>query len=368
MFAVMAVSLIIFCSFRFDFISFAFILFALSSFLSSLLNGLVGFMFTPIILSISAFIIYTYCKENKPLVKWMFFAAFIADIVFLIIFIIAYREDILSLNFTRLGDKFGDENDIAIFMGFGAFFSAHYFFNKKNIFIKIGTFISFVLFALSGFTSGSKIFLFIVLFSLVFHIIVFFGKRKWWLSLICIVAIFACGFALLQLPFLSTLKTRLEMFFATFFGTTSNQSTADISTIDRLSMFVAGITMFLRRPMFGWGIWGFATYGGFGHGWSHNHFSELLCNYGLVGFILFHIPIISAFYYHYKNHDKKTTVSEFGVILFFIMCMFSVSLESQKLYAYIIGLAISVICKPHDLLSFRLNFKKRKNDENSRDY
>jgi O-antigen ligase len=174
----------------------------------------------------------------------------------------------------------------------------------------------------------------------VFTIFLFFGKKRFYISLIIVGVSIGIFVLLLNLPFFSTMKDR----FLTMFSTLTNKSiegtnTSDMSTIGRIQMFQNGVEMFFRKPLFGYGVNGFFVSSSYGGSWSHNHFSETLCSFGLLGTILYHIP----FYYSIKgffdkNRSKNSNISLI-LICFFVMMMFSVALVSQKIFAYTIGLA-----------------------------
>ena len=335
--------------FHFDTISLALFLFAFSAFFSSLINGMKGFNFTPILLPILIILIYGYAKMSKSSKK-MLFAAYFGIIVFLICFIYHYRQQLLHLDFSsRLGDYFGDENDIAIMLGFGIVTTIYLILFSKKIGIIIPSVILLIPFLVCGFSTGSKIILLIIVISIVISIFLFFGKKKWWVSLIVIVSFIAIGIILLSLPMFSTISTRLYQFIYTMTGQSVKGTTkTDYSTIFRYYMFCDGIEMFLRKPLFGFGIWGFATYGGINNGWSHNHISEGLCNFGAIGFILFHIPFIKSYIRFFKEKDKKQFIHPFLLLIFFTAAMISVSFFTQKIFAFVIApiYALMIESKP----------------------
>ena len=90
--------------------------------------------------------------------------------------------------------------------------------------------------------------------------------------------------------------------------------------------------MFLRKPLFGFGIDGFSVYGGMNEGWSHNHFSESLCDFGILGTIAFHTPMIASLFL-LKKKRSMTRLKPLLMMLFFIICMSSVALFSAKLFS-----------------------------------
>jgi len=350
---------------RVDIVICSLALFSFSAFISSALNGFHGFNFTPILLPIATSIIYMFSKATSAS-KTMLLSAFFGMCVFLVAFIIHYRSDIVSMNFNeRFGRDFGDENDIAILLGFGFTYAFYKTLDSKKTLIIIPLSILFILFAFCGLLTGSKIFVLILFFGTTISVFIRLGKKKWWISLLIVCGIVVLGVVLLTIPAFAVVKSRFDMFFRIFFSDSSSSSRADYSSIFRLYMFQDGIEMFLRKPLFGFGIWGFATYGGLNNGWSHNHFSEGLCNFGLIGFLLFHIPLFSSLFNYFYSKDKKQKNESFVLLSFFLISMISLSFFTQKIYAFVSAPVFSSFMHKR-LFDFNLHSKKiGDNHENS---
>ena len=163
-------------------------------------------------------------------------------------------------------------------------------------------------------------------------------KRKIYISII-IVAVVALtvGFGIAFVPQLATFKTRLMASINVFIPIWKGKVYYDRSTVDRFGMFVDGIVMWLRKPIFGFGNHAFFICSSYGFSWSHNTFSELLCEYGFVGFIFFMFPLCFAFLQVKKDRKKRLMLLP---LMFFATINFSVAVESQKIYAYSIGIIV----------------------------
>ncbi len=367
-----AVSLALFYPIKIDILSISLLFFVVSAFLSSAITAFKSFKITPYYLAVLIFLLYTYFRSVKKTInlKSFIFAAYIGTVLFLFFYIVKYRNEILSLSFERLGKLFGDENDIALFLSFGAACSLYYFseVNKTNIVFPFISMLLFLLFAFCGFTTGSKIFILVLFLSFIFIPFKICGKKKWWIALLIIIIGLLLFYAVIHLPFMYTIKQRFYGFISTLLGiSVESGSTREMSTVNRLDMFLCGIEMWLKRPMFGWGSWGFATYSGATGGWSHNNFSESLCNFGLVGTVLFNFGFIISFisYFSMCSVEKKKYSIMFFLLLFYIVAMFGVALNSQKLYAYVIGVVFAGLTELKtlmciDLKTMRLNKKGRK--------
>lgn len=160
------------------------------------------------------------------------------------------------------------------------------------------------------------------------------GSKKWWLSLIELSLLAGLIVLIFLLPPFETIRTRFLSMINLFTDKNIDGTYRDGSTITRFYMFVDGIELFLRKPIFGFGLGGFASRGGIMNVWSHNHISEMLCNTGIVGSVLYHFPLIYSFKFigKDKNYEKYFML----IILFFIQ-MISVALTSEKFFAFLIG-------------------------------
>ena len=283
----------LFGKFKIDLIFLSFVLFSIFSVLSTLINGFHSKTTTAPFLSLFASFCYLLCKHEKKKCHLLFLGAYIGTVFFMFVFFAYYWDSLVHFDFERLGAYFGDINDISLFMFFGYISSLFIIFSsRKQIGVLIIEAIFCLLFFYCGMSSGSRIFIILVFISTVVFIFLFFGKKKWWISLIIILSFLLTAFLVLQLPAFSTIEKRLLSMISTLFGKSiKGTTTNERSIVTRFKMFLSGIDMFLRKPLLGWGISGFAVFADYTQGWSHNNFSESLCNFGLVGTFFFHLPL-----------------------------------------------------------------------------
>lgn len=344
-----------------DLISVCFILFCVSAFISVIINwSFNSFVFTPFALIIFTCLTYMYCIVNKDMIKFFLIGSLIGIFGFIIIFIIKYFSSIIHLSFVRLGNDFGDENDIAIFFAFELLLLNIAILKTKKIYLKLILLIPSLIVIACGVTTGSKIFVLLTLVVVIFTIFLLFGKRRWWISVICLAAIAGLIVLFTYLPFFSVISDRMEMFIDFIFENNKNTQ-FDGSTYTRLQMFLDGMTMFLRKPLFGFGVQGFFRSSSFGFGWSHNNISESLCNFGIIGTLFFHFGLCYSLYAFSKKKCKNIDdYAMFLIILFFFVTMLSVALNSQKIYAFVIGLPIAYFSEIKSFAEVRVVDKKLK--------
>lgn len=292
--------------------------------ISSLINGFKQFTFTPIALSVTTMVIYMFLYKNKTFQRCFLLLSYISLWIFALVFLAIYSKEILSFDFYRLGSYFGDINDIAIFLGLGFALSIISIFKTRKWLDLCILILGLALFSLCGLSTGSKVFILLVVASTILSLLLLLKekKAKWYVYIIVFALLFLIGYGIISLPMFKTIKLRLKEFFE------------DQSTFLRLDMAIDGVIMFLRKPLLGYGNHGFFISSSYGGMWSHNNFSEILASYGLLGFVAFYVP----YYYSMKNVETKNlyTCILLCINITFICCMFTVAMESQKVFAYFI--------------------------------
>ena len=212
-----------------------------------------------------------------------------AFLLFSFYYLFIYRNEIINVSsYTgesfRLGWYFDNPNTIGTFMNIGISISLYLaFFGKKwyYYFFLLATGLFFFI----GFTTGSRTFIILSILSVV--LLVFFKLKKHWLIFVIVIATLAVLFiVLLNTPLLKTMKVRINDTIAIFLGTGSGGGTAG-STTERLLWQEYGTYFGSRHLLFGLGTNGFAVFSGT-HTYTHGNFSEIFCDFGLIGFVLFY--------------------------------------------------------------------------------
>lgn len=325
--------------FTFDCIIVSYIIFILVAFIGYLLTAFSKFTFTIFLNTGFIVLSYSYTKVNETTSKYIYFAIFTGILAFSFVFFFMYKSEILSLDFDRLGDKFGDINDIGIILSIGFIIGMVYFFQSKKWQIKVLCLLACFFLFIMSFCTGSKIVLFINISGSLFMVYKYFGKTKWYISLSITVAIIAIGISILLLPPFQTMKDRFLNMIFTIFGFKYKNMPFDLSLTTRFDMIKNGFSLFLRRPLFGNGPSGFAKFSSYKNMWSHNHISESLCNYGILGTIAYHAP----FYFFFKKKSGKNVKMESALIFVFAICCLSVALFEEKFFTYLIGIVLAKV-------------------------
>ena len=266
-------------------------------------------LLTLVLLSISMFVIYIamLIVNNTKLLFATFIMAFF---VFAIYFIAYYRNEILnyaSYNYDefRIGWEFENPNTIGTFMTLGISLSAYVvlFKDGKWRFIYVvpaGTFL------LVGLTTGSRTFL-ISIFILAIAFLLFKFKKHIFVALFAIISIVAIAIILINtLPFLATIKYRIDDTLKIF-----DSGVASGSTLERVLWQKYGFYLASRRIFFGFGESGFAFASGV-KTYTHGNFTEMLCDFGIIGFLLFYAfnigPAFISFLTNKKDREYVITI------------------------------------------------------------
>lgn len=137
----------------------------------------------------------------------------------------------------------------------------------------------------------------------------------------------------------------VQRIFATFQDV---QSQEDVSS-NRFDLWAYAIELFRSNPVFGVGVGGYIKVGGIGTD-THNAYLQILCEQGIIGFLLFVIPII----YCLSNTIKKIKLCDpdnrnclfyslFIQLVFFLISFFSNPTINQ--FGYMMYFfAVSAIC------------------------
>lgn len=246
--------------------------------------------------------------------KWLFPLLIYFGCFVLALFVVADNfSEIIALDFTRIGGKFGDVNAIGLIFTVGIFFSIYLFNYFHNVYLKVFFALSIIPYFFLIFCTGSRGALLIAVCLLLVYLFLFcLRKKRLLLFFGLLVAIVGIGLLVLQIPVFADLK---ERFFGMFVALLSAGESGDGSASSRLYMMVEGLELWTRHPFFGNGNQAFRIISS-QNAVSHSGLSELLCSYGLVGFILWHLPLIVAVFRYSKIKDKDFILTfAFGFVL-----------------------------------------------------
>ncbi len=273
-----------------------------------------------VLLMISMFIYYfAFClvKKSRTSLKTIVLAFFVFGLYFLFV----YRSQILHLKIDdRIGTYFDNQNTVGSYFSL-AFATSTYIaimFEKKTDWLYI---IPSGLFGICGIFTGSRTFIILVLISVIAILFIRFKERKW-LFLIVLGALIGLFFIAINLPIFATIKLRTDQTLYTLFGI--GNSKVDHSSVQRVLWQKYGYYLGSRNLLFGYGCEGFSVFSGIGT-YTHSNFAEVLCNFGLIGFVLFYSCYIIPFLYCFNGRKKDKYIVFVYFAYFFIKGFLGVS-------------------------------------------
>ena len=310
--------------------------------------------FSIVLLSITMFVFYYafYIIKNYKLIMLIIILSLFS---FCFYFLIIYWKDILDFrSFTgesfRLGGYFDNVNQIASYMSLGISLSLFFIlFEKRKIYLIL--LIPVLVFGGIGLTTGSKKFIIISVITLLVVFFIKFRHHKL-LFTISLISIVASVVILLSLPFMSPITKRLLDSFATLLG--DGDST---STIQRYLWQQYACQLGFKQAIFGYGYNGFSLVSGVGT-YSHANYSEIICNFGIIGFLFFYWPHCLILF---KSLKKANYISKFNFVFLsmFIVYSFTKVYFFDKDYYLILAFIFFVLDSTTDSPQFRVKKNKK---------
>ena len=250
---------------------------------------------------------------------------------FALYFAFHYRANILKFNLDEpLGGDFDNVNTIGTYFSLGsALFLYLALTGKKKI--EWLHFIPCIAMLFLGLFTGSRHFIITTGVAFIVTVMVAFKKRKWLAALIIAGAI-GLFFVIIQIPALAALKERIDRGISTLFGIGSAKY--DPSAVQRFIWPQYGFNIGSRVLLFGYGAEGFSIYSGIGT-YSHNTYSEIICNFGLLGCLIFYFALLYPLVLTIRSRDRSINVVYVIVSFYLVKGFFGVYFASKDAYMMI---------------------------------
>lgn len=284
---------------------------------------------TTLVLMFITLIIFYYAfisVENIKLIQMVLIFAFL---IFAFYFAFIYRDKIIHLQFSsdRINIYFDNQNTIGFYFAIAytlSLFTGLFYKRKLELLFLIPA----AIFIFLGFFTGSRAFLISIIIG---SVVVAFYKLKnhkiiFLVVLGCMIGLFI---VLINIPQFAFLKDQFDRTIYTIFGV--GNSKVDTSTVQRAVW--PGYAFYLggQNLLFGFGVNGFSIYSGVGT-YAHNNFAEVLCDFGLIGFILFNASFIIPFVLSFKAKNTNLYLVPVLFFIYFIRSFFGVVYYSKETY------------------------------------
>lgn len=277
-----------------------------------------------------------YIDSNKKLTNTLKIIMF-AGLALLIYLLIV--TPLSQLTSGRLGGyEYGlNANEVGLSLTISAIISTHFWMIEK----KYNYILMVLLLGMAVFLTGSRKSIFILLAGVigVFYLNSDNLSKKIKTTVITILVVFVAFLLIYNVPFLYEITgKRIETLLDLIFG----MGSGDVSTRIRSDMINQGITLFLDKPLAGYGLRAYEVLSVYGT-YAHNNFIELLVGVGLIGTLHYYFMYMYLFYYFIKFRIDKSTIPLFVILsLLFISEIFLVTYNVLD-YQIIIFLSFSSI-------------------------
>lgn len=268
----------------------------------------------------------------------IYITTIIASGLFMIAYALIYYGPIFVIssffNGVRLGTGINHINSFGLYNSITFSLLAFYSLIKKK---KILFFISLIplVFALS---SGSRKVLLILIVTILFSIFYLYKNKKY-IHIYSIITILIMALIVGNTFFTENALIVRVFSLRSLFG----NGEIDISLSTRINMIDFGISIFKENFFLGLGAnqYRFYYFSQFGLlAYSHNNYIEILVNFGILGFLIYYLPTIKAFYLQLKN--KRT--SPFGLLILLLITIILVDdLTTVSMYNKYSHLFLAII-------------------------
>ena len=102
----------------------------------------------------------------------------------------------------------------------------------------------------------------------------------------------------------------------------------DPSTVQRTLWPRYGFNLGSKELLFGYGADGFSIYSGIGT-YAHNNYAEVMCNFGILGLIIFHTAVLYPFLLAIRNKDRSKNIVIIIITFYLVKGFFGVYYSSK---------------------------------------
>lgn len=260
-----------------------------------------------------------WCSGNKERLKYLIdisilIASFILIKTLVTTPFFAYGNQKLFMMYNKF-----DKNMFAMMGAFLSICALLMYYNEKRLIYIIGWLLMIFIMILGCSRKGALI-------AILSWLMFVFFKNNFIKKTIYIFAFFVIGILLIKFIMSNTILynmigERLYNLYLSFFGSNSN----DVSINERKYMIELGLNLFMKKKIFGWGTDGFAiqmqdVFGRYVY--SHCNYVEMLCNFGIIGFLLYYTYYIKIIKATVFQIFKRNTYVIFSFIIFFMFMVF----------------------------------------------
>lgn len=244
-------------------------------------------------------------------------------------FAIVYYKRVLTFKISgdALGGYFDNVNAVGTYFSIGSVLFLYLaLFNKKKLeYLYLIPALAMLYF---GIFTGSRHFL-ITTFVAAFLVLFLSIKKRKWISLIVLGAAIGLFFIIIQMPSLADFRERINRAITTLFGI--GNAKIDPSVVQRTLWPRYAFNLGSKQLLFGYGVEGFSIYSGIGT-YAHNNYAEVLCNFGIVGLVIFYSAVLYPFFLAIKSKDKSKYIVIIIITFYLVKGFFGVYYYTKDAY------------------------------------
>ena len=291
--------------------------------------------------------------KDKRLIYQIIAFSFLA---FGIYFAFVYRGRVLTFKLSgeSLGGYFDNVNTIGTYFSLGSILFLYLaLFNKRKL--EYLYLIPAVGMLYLGIFTGSRHFLITTIVAAFFVVFLSIKKRKW-IALIALGATIGLFFIIIQA--FPDFRERINRAITTLFGI--GNAKIDPSVVQRTLWPRYGFNLGSKELLFGYGVEGFSIYSGIGT-YAHNNYAEVMCNFGILGLVIFYSAVLYPFFLAIRSKDKTKYIVIIIITFYLVKGFFGVYYSSKD--AYMMLALCFCLVKDIRLGNFKeFNFKIKRED------
>ena len=218
----------------------------------------------------------------------------------------------------RIGSFLGNPNLFSMILVVGILYALHNIISENEKPGKILVFLNYFIIASFGFSivyfTGSRKGIVFLAFFLIFLLAYYFRKVGFLQKLAIIFLTPFLFISLFKILSLSPHFRRIENLFVFLQG--GQVTEGSIET--RKAMLSRAAELWQQKPFFGWGMDQYRAVSGFGT-YSHNNFSEILVNNGILGLIIYYSIFVTIFIFSIKMSTEKNGNLKYWLLITIII-------------------------------------------------
>lgn len=249
----------------------------------------------------------------------------------------------------------GNVNTFGVCLGIMTLFITFYYARSRKVYILLFDVAVMIVMLL---TASKKTLLYIVAD---IGIIYFYTKNKTYRNLMMVFLVAAMSYIVFGTEYFYDLIGARVIDMLGQMGFKVSNAHYSYSTAVRIDMMIEAIELWLKHPVFGGGTYYFWANTSSGYEYSHCNITELLCSFGMVGFLLFY----SQYFYCYRNRKKiKRWIKDYYYFNMIILVMtivieWAMVTYSGMSFLYIPIIWISAITEKSKVISCQSTFANR---------